>query len=69
MVQLNVFQTVWKILLSILFAGSGDDEEVLFDVIDNDDNNEDLIRLMEHDSDVEIESGSDDSTSSQGIDR
>lgn len=54
-------------------TGSGEDEDILFDVVDDHgDNNDDLIRLMEHDSDLENnESGSDlDSThSSQGIDR
>ena len=53
------------ILLNIL--GSGEDEDLLFD---DDDNHEDLIRLMEHDSDLENDdTGSDSTTSSQGIDR
>ena len=58
---------------SHFFAGSGEDEDILVDVVDYDgDNINDLIREMEHDSDLENnESGSDlDSThSSQGIDR
>ena len=59
--------------VSYFFAGSGEDEDILVDVVDYDgDNINDLIREMEHDSDLENnESGSDlDSThSSQGIDR
>lgn len=48
-------------------TGSGEDEDLLFD---DDDNHEDLIRLMEHDSDLENDdTGSDSTTSSQGIDR
>ena len=65
------FRYFWHI--SYFVAGSGEDEDILFDVVDDHgDNNDDLIRLMEHDSDLENnESGSDlDSThSSQGIDR
>ena len=55
---------------NIIVEGSGEDENV--DVVDYDgDNHDDLIQLVEHDSDLENnESGSDlDSThSSQGID-
>ena len=46
------------ILSNIL--GSGEDEDLLFD---DDDNHEDLIRLMEHDSDLE----NDDTGSDTGL--
>ena len=67
------FFSILIFLTCFIFAGTGEDEDILVDVVDYDgDNINDLIREMEHDSDLENnESGSDlDSThSSQGIDR
>merc|ERR1719266_2315580 len=45
---------------------SGEDEDIVFDEDVDDDDNEDLIRLMEHNSDLENETGSDSTSSSQG---
>ena len=44
------------------FRGQDDGDED----VDDDDDNEDLIRLMEHNSDLENETGSDSTSSSQG---